>query len=358
VSIFVLYIVDSNKKYSKSATFIVIFIVCMFNALFAGLQYGVGTDYYSYLGMFKNQEYQKFYIKNEYIYYLFYRFIELFDGEPQWIFVLSSVFNGFFLTLTLYLLKKYGYGITFIFFVYFSYTGMYHNQMNGLRQFSAIYIFNFLMVYAAVLGFRKTLFWLVLFMGISSHKTFLGILPFFSLYFFNRKDSCKLVVPILIGIVIIIFMLYSLPYIVNEYFPFYVGYLTSDYGSTLDITALATKLILLPLLIYFVYVFYSNINFRENFLNSHKGFCELLFLWGTTSLLYLVSLEYGFFYRVSQYFLFANVFPLYYLFKYIVYEKKSILLLFLLISYIFLPYLVKVVFLPSGEYLYHMYGFF
>jgi hypothetical protein len=358
VSISALYIVDSKKNFSNSATFSVILFVCMFNALFAGLQDGVGTDYHSYLGMFEKQEYQKFYIKGEYLYYLFYWIIDLFNGEPQWIFALSSVFNGFFLALTLYFLKRNGYSITFIFFIYFTYTGLYHNQMNGLRQFSAIYVFNFLMVYAALLGFKKALFWVVMFIGVISHRTFLVTLPLFSLYSVFHKDSCKILFPILYGIIIIIIIMLFLPYLVKEFFPFYAQHLTpGGYGSNMSVTKLATKLIITPLLIYFMYVFYSNISFREKFLNSHKGFCVMLFFWGTTSWMYLASLEFGFFYRVSQYFLFANIFPLYYLFKYIVHEKKSELLSFLLILYFLLPYFVKVVLLSRGEYMYHMYGF-
>ena len=139
--IIVSYLAVMNEKYTKPAFFLVLIPVIFLYFIVPALQYNVGTDYMSYVDMYNhgyNIEY--YYEKNELVFYSILQISRKFGLGEQSVFVLTSLIYSLFWLYFVVLLKKYNYKIWVIALLYFCITGIYQNQLNGLRQYMAIAI--------------------------------------------------------------------------------------------------------------------------------------------------------------------------------------------------------------------------
>ena len=311
----------------------------------SAMQYEVGTDYNEYYHMTTNGHMERFLRKGEPLYYFLGRFVELM-GVNQLIFVFSSILNFGLFAVTLLILHRAGYKVSIIFFLFFTVTGLHHNQMNGLRQYTAIFAFILLSVLLSI-GFRRLALIIPFSIGFLSHSTFLLSLPVFLV---RRLLKFNLSV-IFFSTVGYISVPYFIELLVQTLAPQYLGYLGSSYGDPVTGVNLLTKFIPLPFFIYFLYVYIKNVGFRSSFLRSHAGFDTLLVLWCFTGTAFISMIHFGFMFRFSQYFIFFHIFPIYYLIRYM-FKTGRENVGFIIVLTLFSLYALKVVVFPVREYAY------
>ena len=117
----------------------------------------------------------------------------------------------------------------------------------------------------------------------------------------------------------------------------------------LNLNIFLTKLYYLPLFIYFLYLW----NFKKILRSVDITFMyTLIIIFSVTYSLYLIDLTINLGGRVFQYFIFFYIFPLYYVIEYKINNKK-LYQLTIIFLYILVPYLVKTLLFPIGEYNYN-----
>ncbi|MFW2056738.1 EpsG family protein [Acinetobacter haemolyticus] len=310
-------------------------------------QYDVGTDYFAYYNNFYDGGHLLFFTKQEYIYYYLQEFV-IFLGEPQLQFIFSSIIQSVLFFYILFILKKKGYNSFLLFFIFFLITGMYHNQMNGIRQYIAIYCF---IVYCLLFLDKKylqSLFFLVI--GFYFHKSILIPLLYFIPFLFFKpvllsKSFSYLVVIFFAGL---LFHFFNWTFIVQSVLESlslnYAHYLDSEYGEGRSIIGFLTKFYYTPLFLWFFIIFY------KKKLDNYN--VSLLMLWALTCFIYIQGIYFSLFIRTWAYFTFFMVFPVYYL---MLHYKKNFLILFLIVLYMFIAYLLKISVFAVGEYDYNFY---
>ena len=116
--------------------------------LICGGQYGVGTDYFSYYGIFEDTDVSFFYTKLEWFFAGTVQIFRYFGMPPQGLFFIFYLINFVFFCKILYNLDI---KTSFIFvLLYICLSTIFNNQLNGLRQYTAIYIISY-----AVISFQK-----------------------------------------------------------------------------------------------------------------------------------------------------------------------------------------------------------
>ena len=96
-----------NKK-------LILFWFCSVFAIVLGLQFDVGTDYFSYVNIFTSErESSLYYRKNEYLFYFLSNFILKNNVHPQWGFIVLSLIQFVFIYKFLKFLNLDSYTIFF-----------------------------------------------------------------------------------------------------------------------------------------------------------------------------------------------------------------------------------------------------
>lgn len=110
--------------------------------LIIGGQYNVGTDYSSYIMHFNTKSEDLFYEKKEYLFgYLIYISHELGIYGQGIVLLISAIWIILLLIISKYFLNsnlRYLYIFLFVFIVF---PATFNNQMNGIRQYVAVYFF-------------------------------------------------------------------------------------------------------------------------------------------------------------------------------------------------------------------------
>src|SRR5699024_5015379 len=142
-----------------------------------GLQEFVGSDYQSYLTLV-NDTFRTESIKNsgEILFY-FLLIISRKLGNAQWIFLLSALIEVIFFTLILFELKKKGYKLYIIFFLFFTLSLVFFNTFNGIRQYIAVYIVIYALIKLEDSGNLKA-FLLICLAGLFHRSAFFTLLIF------------------------------------------------------------------------------------------------------------------------------------------------------------------------------------
>lgn len=166
------------KIKEKSVKCLIALVALLVPSIVAGIRYGIGTDYYSYLSIFEN-------IKsgNEVRTEIGFNFLNLLvanmGGNIHVLFFLISFLTFLFIYLSLHKYRKsisVGLGM-FIFMLLF-----YHDSFNGVRQVLAVsillYSFNF------IIEKRFWKFLITVLLASSFHLSSLVVLPFY--YIYNR----------------------------------------------------------------------------------------------------------------------------------------------------------------------------
>lgn len=320
------------------------FVVFFF---FSAMQFGVGTDYETYFNYFYNNEHVLYLTKKEILFYYIVEFSRLF-GDPQFQFIIVSFIQSVLFFYLLFLLKIEGYKTWLIFLIYFLCTGMYHNQMNGLRQYICIYIVPIL----AILAYKNKFISLFSFSFISFFIHASSLMSSVLIIFFERLNKFILYKK---NILFFIFMLTAPIYFIDfksifisalEFFNLrFISYMDTRYVEGTGYSKIITKFYYLPVILLFWFYY-----LRDKKLDTGMNHFFIL-IFSFTYFMFLQSLSFELMLRVWSYFNFFLIFPIYY-----VLQRSSNLTFFLILTYFLIFYIVKVLIFPVAEYEYHFYS--
>lgn len=317
--------------------------------LLVGGQYNVGADYFSYMEMFVPGS-NLGYVNNrgEYAFSWFIETCQSIGIYGQGIFfVIALVWCIIFLYISYSLVgSKYIY---LFLFVYVVFSGGFNNQMNGIRQYFAMYV-----LWLAITFFWKrhnlssiTLFVVVPFFHQSS-LAIMAILPIFYYGLIGWSErkwlygilATGMVCSILISDKVIVYFL--------PYFDQYSDFLNSDLLGDQDPLLILTKYVYLPLFLYAIFLFPKmdlDVPYKRIFVFGLCGYALRL----SVLTMSLVS-------RLGGYLLLFSCIPLVYLLIYLKREKRNVLY-YLILIYLLLPYGIKVLMFARWEYTYRFFLF-
>ena len=315
--------------------------------LICGGQYDVGTDYFTYYEIFENVDSEYFYRKFEWLFALT---IDVFRGigiPPQGLFFIFYLINFYFFCKILYLLKDIRTSFLFI-LLYICLSTVFNNQLNGLRQSTAIYIFT----YATVSFNVYKSYWryiLLVLIAAGFHMSAYIFLPFCLVFKIKKLNKLMCLIIICLGAIFSVIGSYDwILDLSSSYLPaFYTPYIEGDLNTSNSVLNLITKWIFIPLYFLSITVLSKDISDEDRF----------LFIVGIIAYsIRLFFLENFIFNRIGQSFLLISVFPIYVYMKYLYYHKKRLFCYFICFMFL-LFYSAKTVLFPKGEYLYQsIYG--
>ncbi|KNA52640.1 hypothetical protein A33_020290 [Vibrio cholerae AM-19226] len=327
--------------------YLVLFPPFLFYFLVSALQYNVGSDYPSYIYIYENPwVLDKYFNSGEYFFYYSNIFLNYFEFHPQSIFFVFSLFQSVFIFLFFHALNKRGAVLWIFVFIFFVVSNILQNQMNGIRQYAALTFFPLISMYVFDRRYIKAVFSIIISMMFHSSAVVFFVLIFLRL-FLDLKEKSYFYVFILSIPFYFLVSKYTLN--VLEYFDLrFLSYVESDYFVAGDYVTLLTKIYYLPAIFIFFYLFCSGENKCFVGCNDYFKFAILIFSCSYWS--FLMSLDIAILSRVSSYFWFFVIFPLYFVAVYLSRRSSELLAIYLL--YLFAPYASKVTFLAKNEFLY------
>lgn len=310
--------------------------------ILCGGQYYVGTDYESYYTIFETADLYIYYYKLEYLFAWIVEFIAMFHLPPQTGFYLFY-FIGFVFLIGI--LSKLHHRTSFIFILlYITISTAFNNQLNGLRQYIALYIGTFaVMLLYGNRGVRN--FLLCIFLACMIHSSSILFLPM--LYFrYHPEVSYRFCLNLLV-LSVIFSLVGSYDWILNN-FAFliptqYTHYIGGDFDNPHGLSKILTKLFFVP------FYYYSMDLIKEKRLYGYNLFLyKVGFIGYGIRLFFMDNIILN---RIGVSFVLLSVFPLYYLLKDLYDRKENGK--FLMISLFFIAfYFIKVIVFPVREYLY------
>ena len=117
-----------NKK-------LVLVFFCLVYVCITGLQFDVGTDYFSYTSLFEGNYIELYKRKKEYAFYYLCLFMSKYGIHPQWGFLLLSCIQYICIYRFLKFLNLKSY--TIFFYLYLTVCTFLYNQTNAIRQYTA-----------------------------------------------------------------------------------------------------------------------------------------------------------------------------------------------------------------------------
>jgi len=329
---------------SRSLTVFSIALLCLCYTLFIGLQYDVGTDYFSYLKIFSREDYTKMYVKQE----PFFGYIALFLASnhfnPQTGFLIIAAIQFFFFYL-FYTKIRPEVGWLFI-FLFFTVCTIFYNMTNGIRQYTAAFIVWFAVHYAH----QKHLFKYVLLVLIAAqfHRSAYLMLPFY--FIFRIKFSQFALVLMLMVSIGLSFVNFDavLAYLIGKIFPVYLHAFNTWGAESRSLLNYITKYIYLPFYL-FAFLTYNGLKGKDRFF-FNAGMIAYSFK--------LVSVKMQALSRFSYYFELLLLFPLYYLLLFLLKNKRMpkyerIVYCAITIAVFIAILCAKIILFPVGEYDYH-----
>lgn len=328
------------RKLSGRSLFFLLLPIFSVWLFICGGQYDVGTDYGSYLTTFNGSNLDVYWGKGE---YLFAGIISLFNTlgiYGQALFYIFYAINFLFLFL---IIKRLPVKQFFLFIIlYITVTSLFNNQLNTLRQATAIYIGT----YVAILIFEKK-YWkglLFILVAIFIHQSALVLFMFYVFNFIVKKLSYKfLLMCLLIAVVLSLFLKtdsleFALSWLSDEYAWYFKGGMVEETGMLTKVT----KYIFIP--IYFL----AWCHFRKKANERELLFFKL----GWISFCLRISvMNLSVVNRLFDYFLILSIFPLLLYLSHL-YERKRIFLFLSIVFFFSLFYCVKVTVFARSEYLY------
>jgi len=322
----------------------------------AALQYKVGTDYLSYVYIYNNQPETliKYYEGGEYSFYYLNKMLSWFNAPAQSIFVVFSFIQSFFIFLFFSKMKVRGYQIYFIFYVFFTVTNIYNNQLNVIRQYAALSMLPLITYYCYQNKNIKALC-LIFFASTFHSSAFLFFLVYIFKYINTKIDSKMHFWFFVISLPVYILFGKNAGYFVSLLAGGYSSYLgTSFFSGQENVIFMITKVYYIPLFFLYFYIFHRNEKYNHCEGDGYFKYCMTIF--SLTYWSFVLILFAGIFSRISDYFKFFYIFPIYYLSVYFYSRKKIMYLMFVLI-YIAFPYFLKVTFFANAEFSYRSYIF-
>ncbi|TDT43468.1 EpsG-like putative glucosyltransferase [Halospina denitrificans] len=333
-----------SQRFDRKASSVSLFLLFVILLILPALQLEVGADYSSYLETAKgNHNISIYYQKGEYLYYTIFSIVK--ENLPAHsFFVIAYLINTALIVNALIKLKAQGYSAYIIVFLFLTTFGLYQNQMNIIRTYTAVFCFiNAALCRSEDKNLKAIVFSLI---GIISHQTYifaiillilpkklLHILQQYPLrfYLFSFVATAFLATPYILGPLI------------NSLFPFYNHYLSKEIFEPADIINIATKAYYIPLNLIFLYLLQKEPS------PVPKNQRYFVGLWILTSGIYLGLLTAPvIFFRAWHYIAFFHLLPIYYILT----DKRTRQLAPFVVIYVIAPFLIKVIGFPVGEYHY------
>lgn len=312
----------------------------------AAFQYGVGTDYFSYVEIYQSEEKQNYYYnKGELLFFGLNQYLNWMDLPAQSIFIAISFIQSLLIFVYFKKIKTNGIILWLFFVIFFTVTNIYNNQLNLLRQFVVVAL---LPILTFIVFERRWLkFLIVVFIGYLFHASALFLLFMIPIYFLQSRIKASNIV--------LYFILSAGGYyylggmaggIVKNYLQAYQHYVSSELAVGFSLMLFITKLYYLPVFLYFFLTYKK----QETMPWQYLHFMVVIF--SMTYWFFLLSLSFGIAERLYYYLTFFYIFPIYYLLHRSIKNNNGFEFT-LLFTYIVLPYFAKVTFLARGEYLYN-----
>lgn len=331
------------KKSTPGAKRLLFFFLGITLAFLPSFQYEVGTDYSSYYSIAEENTYWLFERKSEYLYFWLFYAIDYLDLGGQSFFIITSLLNSFLLVNVLAKMNSFGFRVSVLVFIFLVFSGMYQNQMNGIRTFTAVYAF----LNAFMYKIDRKWFAVILFsiLGVISHQSFLIVFVFLflpsSVFLWAANYPVIIFSSSLLGYIFVMTD-QAVAYLINTFLPFYSHYVGSRFSEGVSFFNIFTKLIYLPVFLIFLYGFAENKNL----------FCRtgklLIGVWLFTYFMYVSFYSSGLLFRAYHYFSFFSLVPIYYVLVHSVFRVYRYPVMF----YLFFLFIFKVFVFPVGEYHY------
>lgn len=331
-----------TERYKPSM--LVMFPAFLVYFLVAGLQYGVGTDYFSYISIFEDESRHDFYFeRKEYLFSYLNSLLLWLEMPVQSIFLAIAFIQASLVFMYFKAIKKKGFILFLFFVVFFCVTNIYNNQLNGLRQYVVITAMPLL----TILLYEKRYVWFLVGLLLASffHNT-----AWFLLFLVPICFLCKKYNRGLFGLFVLSAFCYFLlggavEEIVQRFLPSYSHYLKGDFAEGHSLVLFATKLYYLPLIFWFYLVY------KKDNTDFGKYFHFMVVVFTLTFWFFIISLYLGIAERFYLYVVFFIAFPIYYL-LHNSYKKRKLENFIAVMFYVIMPYVAKVTFLARGEFLY------
>jgi len=349
ISLFFCYILDMKSTSLVKILIGFLFVLCIY--FLPSVQYGVGTDYFSYMNIFYDHS-QLLYIfkKNEFAFYYFTLFVSSFASFETYIMIIVFI-QSVLIFLTIFYLKKKGLASFLILFLtFFCVTNLMHTQMNLIRASFAMYLFaisfifhadkkQFIAICICLLAslFHASALIVLMFLLLPRHfyifisKNLFFVYTFsFFLFFFAPLD---LVLKLLIDTIA-----------PNYSFYFFGG------APSVSFLNILSKVYYVPL----HFVLFYLVKRRSIVFTDFQS--VLVGMWCLTSNVYLLMLSFDFLSRINYFFVFFYIIPIS-LVLYKFWLCRNWFYFSFWTGFIILPYVIKVIFFPIAEFSYDTYLF-
>lgn len=337
------YLIGFKYKHTKltdCAFYICLFYIGLVWIIIAGGQDNVGTDYPAYLDIFSGDRVEHYKKTGEIVFYYLVIFLNFLGLKGQVIFYIFYSINFIFL---IFILKRFKLRYSFLFFLlYITYCNIYNNQLNILRQVTAIHI----CTYAVILFYenKKKLFSILILIATGIHLSSIIFYGLFILKWINKLNKRHLK--------FILYFCFAASFILStKVFSIFTQYLPPMYavhllGDSLEresmLTAI-TKYMYIPLFIWSTFLLKNNLTPKERslYIIGYLGFC-----------LRILLIKISIISRVSDCFIILTAFPLFFLLRYLKQRNKKILFYLIVVGLIAF-YGLKTLLFPSAEYMYN-----
>lgn len=337
----------ADAVYKNNVSWSVALVLCWsWLMLVPSLQYGVGTDYFNYVSYVDGSaSLNRFYARHEYLFLFVVLFVGRFSLDPQFLFVTIALIQTALFVNILRVMKRNGFNLVILFFVVFTSTGIFHNQLNVIRTYvSVLFFVNAVLYKSEGKDFKTFVFGMfsALWHPIALFALLTLLLPR-RFYIWAAKKSLFIFVVLSIFFVTGSFV-YIFIEIVNLLTPFYSHYI--DRMQPGEVLGLLTRLVYLPFYGLFFLFFYACRRLR----------CKLydfdMVLLGYFSIFVPVGfgiIHWHHLFRLENYFSFFSVIPIYFVLMFD--RSRKYTFGFLAVFLLFL-YSLKVGVFPHGEYKY------
>lgn len=320
--------------------------------LVSALQYNVGSDYPSYTYIYNNQwVLERYFNTREYFFYYSNIILSYFKAPSQSIFFVFSFVQSLFIFIYLVILKRRGYSLWLFFLIFFTVTNIYNNQLNGIRQYASLTLLPILTI---LLFERKYIYFLLgCFIATTFHSSSIIFFALFTFIFLQKSLSKYNFLIFIVTMPIYLFVAKYTPLLLEMLDLKYASYIESEYFEAGNYLNVITKLYYSPAILLFFYIFRKK---KYTFIKDEGYFSFVIFIFSCTYWSFLMSMDIAILSRLSSYFWFFIIFPLYYVAIYFIRNGYKWAFIFYII-YIASPYIAKVTILAKNEFIYRSYIF-
>lgn len=348
ISLSLIYTIEKSDRSARSFLYLILLCFLSFTPAF---QYNIGTDYPTYYQISRDINYIDYLAsKREYLFYFIYYFLYTYSFDGQAFFIVTGLLQSLLLVNILRLTRNEGHSAIWLFIGFFLITNIYHNQMNHIRTYVAVLFFTNSLLYRYKKNYVMFSFCIVL--ALISHATTIMFTPLLLL----RDKHFKYICSHALFFYFTSFLIFSIniyepiiEFLIRNFFPFYYGYLDGLVNEKSSFYDLATKFYYVPLSLYVLHhvrKYHATFSALDNtiygiFLITCNSFIMMshssvfLRLWTFLVIFYALVL--------------ARVFTS---------NNLSRIMGFIIFFYLLLPYILKVTFFASNEYLYDLYFFY